>query len=937
MSQSLDHCSAGFDAVVLLTWSDWHTEPRSNRYHFATRFARHWPVYFVQWTDGGPNGEQIEPVEGHDIRIVHMGLDYGPEQSERLGELLRAAGVRSPLFWIYNPYFLDVVRRVPGRLSVYHGTEDYLGSDANLPLADDAMRGAFLQLFQMVDLSVAVTDGVARSIRVNGGFDGPELVLRNGCDTDQWRTALKNPSPVAAKIAIFQGTINARLDFDLLSDLIERMSDWTFYFCGKTTHAPQPAWNRLTSRLNVHSFGPVHPDRVAEMQARATVGLIPFRQLPLMKISLPLKAYEYVASGLPVVTIPINELAVEPDLFHTASTAEEFATAIRAVAPTRDMPEWLEKRAHAARGASYDVRFEELLSKMAEVMAGSATSRVASDPIATPPIEHARPAKAILPQKNPASQPSATERKTTRATAPMARPGQGPSRKRILVAYSASSTHVQTTLDYLTSLSRYMDADVEFLHVTNRAIPDCDLDAYDAIFNSYCARWPVAGYISPRFASALARFRGPKILAVQDEYDGTNDLKDAIRNMGFSAVLTCVPSDQIEKVYPRAEFPGVDFVTVLTGYVPEGGESVSTYALPLRDRPTLIGYRGRDIGGRYGRLAFDKLEVGRKMRAICEARGLRVDIDWTEDSRIYGVDWFKFLGSCRSTLGTESGSNVFDFDGSITSQFQEMAKQLGRRPSYEEFLPKVRMQDADMDIGQVSPRVFEAAALRTPMVLLRGRYSDVIQADRHYLPLERDYSNVDEVLKKLDDFDALQAMVDRTYDDLIASGAYGYPSFVGMIDRLIESKLSSSIRPKTAKNKTARPDPSATDDLDREFLTERPTREPMSRHEFESKTARREAAVYIRECQRLYTAVDAQRLAYEKEIARLNGEIARSLLAEQSAKNPVKSSSLAAAETLTEVAAPSPTQSGLVALRARVRRTPMLGPMAVWVRRIVRG
>ena len=37
-----------FDAVVMLTVSDWHEEPRSNRYHYATRFARIAPVVFVQ-------------------------------------------------------------------------------------------------------------------------------------------------------------------------------------------------------------------------------------------------------------------------------------------------------------------------------------------------------------------------------------------------------------------------------------------------------------------------------------------------------------------------------------------------------------------------------------------------------------------------------------------------------------------------------------------------------------------------------------------------------------------------------------------------------------------------------------------------------------------------------------------------------------------------
>ena len=41
---------------------------------------------------------------------------------------------------------------------------------------------------------------------------------------------------------------------------------------------------------------------------------------------------------------------------------------------------------------------------------------------------------------------------------------------RVLVAYSASSTYVQTTLDYLDAIRRSTDYDVEYVHVTHGAI-----------------------------------------------------------------------------------------------------------------------------------------------------------------------------------------------------------------------------------------------------------------------------------------------------------------------------------------------------------------------------------------------------------------------------------------------------------------------------------
>ena len=97
-------------------------------------------------------------------------------------------------------------------------------------------------------------------------------------------------------------------------------------------------------------------------------------------------------------------------------------------------------------------------------------------------------------------------------------------------------------------------------------------------------------------------------------------------------LLTCVPQESLEYVYPSAMFPATKFITVLTGYVPEDINAAPARRVPLRDRRTVIGYRGRDIGFRYGQVGIDKLEIGRSMREICEARGIAHDIEWTSTS-----------------------------------------------------------------------------------------------------------------------------------------------------------------------------------------------------------------------------------------------------------------------------------------------------------------
>src|SRR3954471_7059276 len=135
---------------------------------------------------------------------------------------------------------------------------------------------------------------------------------------------------------------------------------------------------------------------------------------------------------------------------------------------------------------------------------------------------------------------------------------------RLLIAYSNLCTHVTTTREYLEAFARHSSWDVSYVNVIDRAELRFDLNEFDAILHSYCARVCFEDYVSPSYKEALKGFRGVRVLAVQDEYDRTNILRDAIRELRFHIVLTCVPRESLEYVYPSSTFPGTDFITVLT-------------------------------------------------------------------------------------------------------------------------------------------------------------------------------------------------------------------------------------------------------------------------------------------------------------------------------------------------------------------------------------
>lgn len=357
----------------------------------------------------------------------------------------------------------------------------------------------------------------------------------------------------------------------------------------------------------------------------------------------------------------------------------------------------------------------------------------------------------------------------------------------ILYLYSAAQTYTNTVFEHLTALGVFSRHRAFFLDAGKVDSAIDDTSRFDAICVHYSIRLPF-NELPVTVVRALKDFRGLKFLFIQDEYDNTYRTWHWIKTLGFQLVFTVVPEAGISRVYPPSEFPRTRFVTNLTGYVPSrlSGDLI---LLPPSQRSVVVGYRGRALPVAYGALGFEKVKVGQMVRAYCEAHNIVSDIEWTEEARIYGAAWNAFISSCRSMLGSESGSNVFDWDGQIRSEIDTFKAQNPRASDLDVYHAVIRPNEMDGIMNQVSPRIFEAIAARTVLVLFEGEYSGIIKANEHFIPLKKDGSNLAEIFEKLNDKDYVDQMADRAYRDIIGSGEFSYPAFVAMVDREVDKSL----------------------------------------------------------------------------------------------------------------------------------------------------
>ena len=366
--------------------------------------------------------------------------------------------------------------------------------------------------------------------------------------------------------------------------------------------------------------------------------------------------------------------------------------------------------------------------------------------------------------------------------------------KILLLYIRPVARNAQTIVDHALSFQRYSRHDVTSVSLMRAfgSLPALlDVAQFDAVVIHYTIVATMDTYLNPRARDTIARFDGLKMQFIQDEYRFVNDSIDASRQLGIDVLFTCVPEAEIGKVYSPTDLPHVRKVSVLTGYVPEQLTELSVP--PIAARPVDVGYRARKPAYWYGALGLDKWRVAEGFLASTRGSGLLCDIACDEDSRLYGRRWTRFLTSCKTVLGVESGASVFDFTGEIQRGVESYVS-ANPDAEFEEVRDRFfASEDGKIRLNQISPRCFEAAALRTGMVLFEGEYSGILAPWRHYIPLRKDFGNIDAVLERLRDPALLQEYADRTFEEVARNPAYSYAGFVRFFDDVLEEEFEARI------------------------------------------------------------------------------------------------------------------------------------------------
>jgi glycosyltransferase involved in cell wall biosynthesis len=377
--------------IVALAPNAWRGE-WFNRQHLLSRLApRHRIVYsngvFHSWERTSPDyaaAPWLPKFVEQDGVCLHL-RGRLPVRVARLPRLdrcilrrlcrdlrARVAGSDGPLIaHLFNPEFEPYVKPLSPDYVVYHAYDLFramLGAPPELVEQEN-------RLVAVADLVIATSPETARDLKSRGARE--PHVLGNGVDCERFDVHDEAPTEldgVPRPRIGYVGTMNPKVDFDLLVELARRRPQWNFALIGPVRNLRQQdadAVRRLDALPNVFRHDKVPQAHLGRYLSRLDVGVICYRtSLGWPSAGYPLKLLEYLACGIPVVSTGLETVRPFSDQVALADTPDEWEAAL-AAAVSGTGPGTAQGRREVARANSWNVRarrLEELLQSM--VVAG---------------------------------------------------------------------------------------------------------------------------------------------------------------------------------------------------------------------------------------------------------------------------------------------------------------------------------------------------------------------------------------------------------------------------------------------------------------------------------------------------------------------------------------------------------------------------------------
>jgi glycosyltransferase involved in cell wall biosynthesis len=289
------------------------------------------------------------------------------------------------IFWTYLPPSLALLdclslaaleidaaaRQTGGRrpsLVVYHCVDEHSAFPGFV--SPEVVKGYDDELTRRADLVITTADNLRRSREV---LNPNTHTVFNAADVEIFNRALDPELPMPGDLAAIPaprlgvvGLHDSRLDIEALEVLAQADPSWQIVLIGPVKPG-QVDEARLRRQPNIHLLGEKPRAELPGYLKGLAAALVPYKTGELTRNIFPLKLFEYLAAGLPVVVGGLPELERFAGTIGVASRPQDYPGLVRE-AIAHDGPEERAARVALAAENTWDHRVEEISALVEEAL-----------------------------------------------------------------------------------------------------------------------------------------------------------------------------------------------------------------------------------------------------------------------------------------------------------------------------------------------------------------------------------------------------------------------------------------------------------------------------------------------------------------------------------------------------------------------------------------
>lgn len=288
-----------------------------------------------------------DPIEGDDLFNISMGLEA------LVSELRPQSIVYLVQFPGWGPVALDVQKKLGGKV-IFDCMDDHGGFSTNTAQALKTEE----VLVKNADLVITSSNLLEERAKL---INPSTIQIKNGTEFEHFMNPIRNGQldcfcdhPIIG----YYGAISDWFDMELVAHCASQRPDWNFVLIGATTGADlQP----VAGLGNVHFLGEKPYKDLPGYLAYFDVCTIPFKIIPLTLATNPVKFYEYLSAGKPVVSVDLPELIAYQEDCYLAHNPDEFLAQLERAYNEREDGKKIERRLKLASENSWDARVSAIL------------------------------------------------------------------------------------------------------------------------------------------------------------------------------------------------------------------------------------------------------------------------------------------------------------------------------------------------------------------------------------------------------------------------------------------------------------------------------------------------------------------------------------------------------------------------------------------------